>query len=427
MLGQNWAGEIVCTAALTLEDAYGNRLSGKDIWFSYGDNSATTYTTDSNGQVTVPFTPSSMDLTSNSLIVRAQFKRQLWDGQNAYAAKTKSFIMRVVSSVTYDTSLSLAHSYTGGDTINLSDLSTASIPVTATLVTDDTDLSSQYALEGRTVVFRCSDGLNTTTLGTATTNSNGVATANLTGLPSTTSSSIDIIASFTDSNNQYGDSSSSISFNINDGTTPTAVDPLSDSLLFDITNWGTYPAGSSGSGLTGTPSAATTSDMTISLQDKTITTSNGKYFVYNYTLQDFLDYYNNYNDEFSLIIRMNSGDGRYDFGFLNTTTGGYRIGYMSSAGSINVMNEENNISITTQEYGDGQTKFQKYNQLTFKKVGTDLHLYYKIQGVTWVDRTLALGSVDLSKYHLFVKTRNSYGNMTITNDATKIDNPSRQQ
>ena len=348
-IGMNWIGSTPCTATISLQDAYGNLLGGEDVTFRYGVNNPTTHTIESNGIVTVEFAPSSSDIENNVIPVSVEYEGHTWDGSVAYASATTQGRILTSGVVLYDTSLSLAHSYSGGDTINLSDLTSATIPVTATLVTDDTDLSSQYALSGQTVVFRCSDGVNTTTLGTATTNSNGVATANLPGLPTPTSSSITIIASFTDSNNQYGNSSSSILFNINDDTTPVVtVDPLSDSLLFDITNWGTYPSGSSGSGLTGTTTPATTSDLTINLQNKTITDQNQKYFVYNYTLQDFWDYY---GDEFSIIAYKTGGDGRYDLGFLNTTTGGYKLGYGSGG---NAINQENNIS-----QSEGEVKYQR--------------------------------------------------------------------
>lgn len=202
---------------------------------------------------------------------------------------------------------------------------------------------------------------------------------------------------------------------------PYATDPMEGYL--DLSNWGSYPAGTSGVGQTGTLSNATTSDFTIDTTNQTITTKNTKYFVYNRTLQDFFDYY---GDEFSLIAYKTGGDGRYDLGFVNTTTGGYKLGYLCNSGSQVISNEENNIKITTHEVGDGQVKYQNYNQFTFKQIGTDIHMYYCIQGSRYVERTIPMGNIDPSQYYLYIKGYNQQG-LSITTDESKIDYYSKQQ
>ena len=191
--------------------------------------------------------------------------------------------------------------------------------------------------------------------------------------------------------------------------------------LLDITNWGTYPSGSSGTGQTGSQGTVTSSDVQLDTTNGTIQFQNQKYFVYNRTLADLLNYY---DDEFSIIAYKSSGDGRFDLGFVNTTNRGYKLGYMCNSGSIAVKNEENNVSITTKEYGDGQVKYQQYNEFTFKKVGTDLHLYYRIQATTWVDRTLALGGIDPSLYYFYVRGT-IRPQVRLTVNTSLIQNPSR--
>ena len=212
-----------------------------------------------------------------------------------------------------------------------------------------------------------------------------------------------------------------------DSFTPSFVEILpylTDPTLgyFDIANWGTYPNGTSGSNQTGTLTPATSSDLTINESTQLITANNTKYFVYNATLKDFLDYF---EGEFSFITYKTGGDGRFDIGFVNTTTGGYKLGYLCNSGSQVISNEENNIRITTHEVGDGQVKYQKYNQFTFKQIGTDIHMYYCIQASRYVDRTIPLGNIDPSKYYFYIKGYNQRG-LSITTDESKINYYSRQ-
>jgi hypothetical protein len=191
--------------------------------------------------------------------------------------------------------------------------------------------------------------------------------------------------------------------------------------LLDITNWGTYPSGSSGTGQTGSQGTVSSSDVNINTTDQWIQFQNQKYFVYNKTLADLLEYY---DDEFSIIVRKDNGDGRFDLGFVNTTNRGYKLGYMCNSGSIAIKNEENNVSITTKEYGDGQVKYQQYNEITFKRSGTDLLMYYKIQANTWVSRTIALGSIDPSLYYFYVRGT-TRPQVRLTVNTSLIQNPSR--
>lgn len=199
----------------------------------------------------------------------------------------------------------------------------------------------------------------------------------------------------------------------------TLVDPWSG--LLDITNWGTYPSGSSGTGQTGSQGTVSSSDVNINTTDQWIQFQNQKYYVYNKTLEDLLEYY---DDEFSIIVRKDNGDGRFDLGFVNTTNRGYKIGYMCNSGSIAIKNEENNVSITTKEYGDGQVKYQQYNEITFKRSGTDLLMYYRIQANTWVSRTIALGGVDPSVYYFYVRGT-VRPQVRVTVNSALIQNPSR--
>jgi hypothetical protein len=197
------------------------------------------------------------------------------------------------------------------------------------------------------------------------------------------------------------------------------TDPWSG--LLDISNWGTYPSGSSGTGQTGSQGTVSSSDVNINTTDQWIQFQNQKYFVYNKTLADLLEYY---DDEFSIIVRKDNGDGRFDLGFVNTTNRGYKLGYMCNSGSIAIKNEENNVSITTKEYGDGQVKYQQYNEITFKRSGTNLLMYYKIQATTWVSRTIALGGVDPSLYYFYVRGT-TRPQVRLTVNTSLIQNPSR--
>jgi hypothetical protein len=197
------------------------------------------------------------------------------------------------------------------------------------------------------------------------------------------------------------------------------TDPWSG--LLDISNWGTYPSGSSGTGQTGSQGTVSSSDVNINTTDQWIQFQNQKYFVYNKTLADLLEYY---DDEFSIIVRKDNGDGRFDLGFVNTTNRGYKLGYMCNSGSIAIKNEENNVSITTKEYGDGQVKYQQYNEITFKRSGTDLLMYYRIQANTWVDRQIALGGIDPSLYYFYVRGT-TRPQVRLTVNTSLIQNPSR--
>ena len=199
---------------------------------------------------------------------------------------------------------------------------------------------------------------------------------------------------------------------IGDDPSSTRVDPLSDELFFDISNWGTFPDATSSSAQTGTPTPATTSDLTIDATAKTISDNNKNYMVYNKTLQDFFDYY---GDEFSFIVYKTGGDGRYAVGFKNTTNGGYQLGYHDGYAE----NTENNSSTSL-----GEVLYQKYNEITFKNTGTDITIYWKQGGTTYVSQTMSIANLNPSEYYFFFRSSVRTG-IRITNDRTKIDYTSR--
>lgn len=197
---------------------------------------------------------------------------------------------------------------------------------------------------------------------------------------------------------------------VQDPTIPL-VDPLCDEEFLTLDSWGTYPSNSSGSSQSGTLTQATSSDLTLDTNNKTITDKNTKYYVYKYTLQDLLGYY---NDEFSITAYKTGGDGRYQLGFVDTTNGdklGYSDGYIVS-----------NATGTNQFVGE--VAYQKYNQFTFKRVGTDLHVYWRSGGTTYVVKTLSISTVDLSKYYLYWRSTVRNG-LTLTTNTGLIQNYSR--
>ena len=297
------------------------------------------------------------------------------------------------------------------DTIPVADLPSVSIPVSVLLETNDNRLSTQEPLVQESVKLYYWDGTNETLLQTLTTDSYGEATATITGLTTTSSNSIQIRAKYEGQGTMYAASNAAITFHITQPT-PVATDPLADNILFDISNWGTFPSARSGSGQTGTPTAATTSDLGIDATAKTITDQNQKYMVYNKTLQDFFDYY---GDTFSLIAYKTGGDGRYQLGFVNTTTGGYKLGYVDGYAK----NEEASSSTSL-----GEVVYQNYNEITFERNGTDITIYWRHNNGTYVYKTMPVGTVDPTKYYLYFRSTIRTGT-TITNDTSKIQNHSR--
>ena len=295
--------------------------------------------------------------------------------------------------VALDTTLSLTTSLTS-DTILSTQLTSTSIPVSVSLMTDE---STPAAVSGASIGLYYYDGSTETLLDTVTTDNNGEATTTLTGLTTTSNSTIEIRAKYT-ATTTYNASNDTLSFNI-----LTLTDPMTDYLT--LSNW------SMGSSATGTLSTPTSSNLSVNTTNNTLTDQNTNYFIYNKTLQDFFDYY---GDEFSFIAYKTGGDGRYKLGFVNTTNGNI-LGYQAGTAT----NQEANSSCSQSE-----VVYQKYNQITFKKIGTDIHVYWKKGGTTYVDCTLAMGSIDTTKYYFFFKSDVRAG-LTLTTDTTKIDHYSR--
>ena len=403
----NWQSDTPVQIQVTLIDVNDFPVKNADIQLTLPDNTTPTITTNNQGVATTTVTFE--DVPTDFYYIHAEYDGQEWDGSNAYQPAEIWHEFTISDPFRYATQLSMTHSFSG-DTINLSDLTTVTIPVSVTLGIDDG--GSNSVLSGKTIHFKYYDGTNIIQLTTATTNSNGVATANLTGLTSTDASSIQLLAYY-NGDERYGAASQSLTFNIyDDSQTPVYVDPLNDTDFFDINSWGTYPSGASGSSQTGTLAAATTSDLTINDVNKTITDNNQKYFVYKYTLQDFFNYY---GDEFSLIAYKTGGDGRYQLGFVNTTTGGYKLGYIDGS----AVNNEASSSTSL-----GEVKYQMYNEITFERNGTDITIYWKYNATTFKSKTMPLGTVDPTKYYLYWRSTVRSG-FTLTNDTSKIQNHSR--
>lgn len=223
---------------------------------------------------------------------------------------------------------------------------------------------------------------------------NGVATLEVdtTDIPE---GNYDITATY-QQNNTYREASDTGTLLVEQAQ-PQAVDPWSG--LLDTSNWGTYPTGTSGANQTGNTTALTSSDATVDTTNQYIQFKQTKYFVYNKTLDDLLTYYNN---EFSIIAYKGGGDGWFDLGFVNTTTGGYKLGYISCiTRSARARNQENNVNVNLGSSRD--FLYQNWNECTFKKEGTDLVLYWKGHGSAYTSQALALGSIDPEKYYFYVK------------------------
>jgi len=399
----NWLPYTVIELTATLTDGNNNPLpAGKIISIAFPDQSTHDYTTDRFGQITTQYTPTgTFDNTGVPF-------EAIYMGDDNHARATAEIRVGVEPSIAYDTNLLLTTTHTG--TIDQSDITTVRIPITIQLDTNDSHLTTQRPIANETVqIYQVDESTgDMLILANLTTNSYGNATHTIQGLNDTNDNPIELYALYADSKGLYNISSSnSIYFTVNNVT-----DPLADADFYNISNWGTYPSGTSGASHTGATTAATTSDLTIDATAKTITDKNQKYMVYNKTLQDFL---NCYGDEFSLIAYKTGGDGRYAYGFVNTTTGGYKLGYVDGYAK----NEENNISLS-----EGEVAYQKYNEITYKKIGTDLHIYWRKQGTTYVEKVVALGNINLSNYYLYFHSSVRSG-LTVTADRTKIQNSSR--
>ena len=394
-----------------LVDSNSNPVANESLVFTLPSGATQNITTDSTGRATATFTPSENDMdVNNRLNVQVQYAGHGWDGSSGYNPSSQSTYWTVTADEPFITALDLSTSYSG-DTINAEDLPTVQIPITVHLETNDSIFSSQYPLIQQSVGVYAWDGTTETLLTTLTTDSNGTSTTTLQGLPTTTNTTISIVAKYLGQGTTYTASTDDITFNVTQPT-PQYTDPLADSLLFDISNWGTFASGSSGSSQTGTPTQATTSDLTIDATNKTITDKNQKYMVYNKTLQDFFNYY---GDTFSLIAYKTGGDGRYQLGFVNTTTSGYKLGYVDGYAK----NDEASSSTSL-----GEVKYQRYCEITFERSGTNITLYWRVQGNNYSSKTMPLGNVDPTKYYLYFRSTVRNG-LTYTNDTTKIQDHSR--
>ena len=394
-----------------LVDSDSNPVANESLLFTLPSGATQNINTDSTGRATATFTPSENDMdVNNRLNVLVQYAGHGWDGTSGYNSSSQSTYWTVTADEPFITALDLSTSYSG-DTIQAEDLPTVQIPVTVHLETNDSIFTSQYPLIQQSIGVYAWDGTTETLLTTLTTNNNGTSTTTLQGLPTTTNTTIQIVAKYLGQGTTYNASTDDITFNVTQPT-PQYTDPLRDADLFNISNWGTFASGSSGSSQTGTPTAATTSDMTIDTTQKTITDKNQKYFVYNKTLQDFFNYY---GDTFSLIAYKTGGDGRYQLGFVNTTTGGYKLGYVDGYAK----NEEANSSTNL-----GEVKYQRYCEITFERSGTNITLYWRVQGNNYSSKTMPLGNVDPTKYYLYFRSTVRNG-LTYTNDTSKIEDHSK--
>jgi hypothetical protein len=305
--------------------------------------------------------------------------------------------------------MSIQHNITNNN-ILLSELTTRGISFTVTVLTDDEEyFIMPNPVPNKTVKILQYDSINEgVVIGTGVTNSNGITTINITGLLDTPDEEIELeILAISDT--LYNSSAQSVFITVENDV---RVNPLSDELLFNISNWGTYPSANSSSAQSGTLTPATTSDLTINSTAKTITDSNTKYFVYNKSLQDFLDY----GDEINFIVYKTGGDGKYQLGFINTTNG-KKLGYIDGAATNQVDNASTNL---------GEVTYQKYNQITFVREGTNLTIYWKNKSSVFVQRTLSLANVDPTRYYFYWRSTVRKG-LTLTNDETKIQEYSKQQ
>lgn len=394
-----------------LVDSNSNPVVNESLLFTLPSGATQNITTDSTGRATATFTPSENDMdVNNRLNVQVQYAGHGWDGSSGYNPSSQSTYWTVTADEPFITALDLQTSYVG-DTIPVGDLPTVQIPITVHLETNDPIFPNQYSLIQQSIGVYAWDGTTETLLTTLTTDSTGTSTTTLNGLPTTTNTTISIVAKYLGQGTTYTASTDDITFNVTQPT-PQYTDPLRDADLFNINNWGTFASGSSGSSQTGTPTAATSSDMTIDTTNKTITDKNQKYFVYNKTLQDFFNYY---GDTFSLIAYKTGGDGRYQLGFVNTTTGGYKLGYVDGYAK----NEEASSSTNL-----GEVKYQRYCEITFERSGTNITLYWRVQGNNYSSKTMPLGNVDPTKYYLYFRSTVRNG-LTVTNDTTKIEDHSK--
>jgi hypothetical protein len=403
-----------------LKDTNNVGLRNEPIVFTLPSGETRTITTSSGGVAELSFTPNTSYIDENNNIpVIVEYPGHPWDGTQGYQPTSRTAKYQITADEAFTTILNISTTLTT-DTINSEDLPNTQIPVTVHLETNDSILPVQEQIKQQNIQLFYYNGTNETLLTTLTTDNTGTSSTIINGLPATTATRIEIRAKYAGQTGTYTSSTDTLIFQVTQPVTPV-VDPLADADFYNISNWGTYPSGTSGASHTGATTAATTTDLTIDATAKTITDKNTKYMVYNKTLQDFLNYY---GDEFSLIAYKTGGDGRFALGFVNTTTRGYKLYFGGDSGNSKFANEEANSAVTISSPSDGWPLYQKYNEFTFKKVGSELHLYYKVAGTTYTEKTIQYGNIDPSKYYLYFHSSVRAG-LTITNDRTKIQNTSR--
>ena len=397
---RNWLPYTVIELTATLTDGNNNPLpAGQTIILTFPDMTTHNYVTDRLGQIHAEYTPPAGSYDNQGIPFEAEYA-----GDNTHARATAEIRVGIEPSREYATQITMTTSLSPL-VVDRQDLTTLQVPLQVKLETNDAAITQKPLTNTQVELYQMQEE-DAYTIGVLTTDGYGNATFIINGLHDTEDATVEIMALYP-SNELYSESYESIFLTINQAT-----DPLADADFYNISNWGTYLNNTSGAGQTGATTAATTSDLTIDATAKTITNKNRRYIVYNKTLQDFLDYYDN---EFSLIAYKTGGDGRYAYGFVNTTTGGYKLGYVDGYAK----NEENNINLS-----EGEVAYQKYNEITYKKIGTDLHIYWKKQGTTYVEKVVALGNINPSEYYLYFRSSVRTG-ITITNDRTKIQNTSR--
>ena len=197
----------------------------------------------------------------------------------------------------------------------------------------------------------------------------------------------------------------------------TLVNPWSG--LLDISNWKAYTASNI---KTGTTSTLSSSMYTIDTVNAVLQFKSTRYFVYNCSLQDFLDYYNN---EFDIIF--NPGNQNWRVGFIKITSNGcYTLGVTratpnNSNTTRKLYNEEANVT----PINANQVTTGEYNVMTYNVSQGSLTVYYMDVDGSYVSYTISMGSIDPSEYYLYCYYSSSGGNIHWTANTSLIQNPSR--
>ena len=161
--------------------------------------------------------------------------------------------------------------------------------------------------------------------------------------------------------------------------------------------------------------ALTSSDTTIDSTNQTIKFNTGASCIYSdMSLSDLFTVYNN---EFSIIAKKSGGDGRYELGF-TTLNLNAKIEYNGTNSTI--INTIDNFSTSS----GGEVQYDRYNEFTFEKNGTNIIMYFCQGGNTYKTITIPIGTADLNNYYFYVKSYRSE-NLYITQNTSLIEYPSK--